>query len=180
MPTREKKFTKGDSVTVSEDVWRAYKLPPSNLRVATITRVKFGDASPYTYDLRAKGVPMQAKEEDLEKFDYPPQFEDAFIVMSHIVHEMARDKGWWDNERELGTQIALMHSELSEALEAAREGDPDSKKIPGFSSIEEELADVVIRIMDTGQHMNLNIGAAIMAKVRHNHRRKKMHGGKKF
>ena len=33
---------------------------------------------------------------------------------------IARDHGWWDTERTFGDCIALVHSELSEALEAYR------------------------------------------------------------
>lgn len=36
------------------------------------------------------------------------------------VHETAVSLGWWDDERNSGELIALMHSELSEALEALR------------------------------------------------------------
>jgi hypothetical protein len=37
-------------------------------------------------------------------------------------HETAKSKGWWDEEKSFGEVIALMHSELSEALEEARAG----------------------------------------------------------
>ena len=33
-------------------------------------------------------------------------------------HAIAKEKGWWDQERTFGDCIALVHSELSEALEA--------------------------------------------------------------
>ena len=36
-------------------------------------------------------------------------------------HAIAKDHGWWDEERTFGDLIALVHSELSEALEAYRE-----------------------------------------------------------
>ena len=31
-------------------------------------------------------------------------------------HAIAKDRGWWDQERTFGDCIALVHSELSEAL----------------------------------------------------------------
>lgn len=40
------------------------------------------------------------------------------------IYEWAKGKGWWDSDREFGTLIALCHSELSEALEEARTGEP--------------------------------------------------------
>ena len=37
-----------------------------------------------------------------------------------LCHSVAKSKGWWETERNDGELIALMHSELSEALEAMR------------------------------------------------------------
>lgn len=39
-------------------------------------------------------------------------------------HEIAVAHGWWDEEESIGQIIALMHAELSEALEQARDGRP--------------------------------------------------------
>ena len=79
-------------------------------------------------------------------------------------HAIAKDHGWWDEERTFGELIALVHSELSEALEAYREtkwhlSDADvqiltaealrqGKKPVGVAS---ELADVVIRVADMAE-----------------------------
>ena len=41
-----------------------------------------------------------------------------------IIHQTAVDKGFWDDPRNMGEMIALMHSELSEALESHRSGEP--------------------------------------------------------
>lgn len=96
-----------------------------------------------------------------------------------LVHYIAKEKGWWDKERNDGEMIALMHSELSEALEGLRHGNPKSDHI-NTSSVEEELADVIIRIMDYGKSRNLDIAEAIIKKVEFNQGREYMHGGKKF
>jgi NTP pyrophosphatase (non-canonical NTP hydrolase) len=73
-----------------------------------------------------------------------------------------------------------MHSELSEALEALRHDNPPDDKIPNFSGLEAELADVIIRIMDFSAHYNLAIAEAILAKIEFNKTREFKHGGKLF
>lgn len=100
--------------------------------------------------------------------------------MAKHVNETAREKGWWDGERNDGECIVLMHSELSEALEALRHGNPPSEKAAGFSAVEEELADVVIRIMDFAAQRGYDIGGAILGKATYNDGRPHMHGGKLF
>jgi NTP pyrophosphatase (non-canonical NTP hydrolase) len=103
-----------------------------------------------------------------------------FNTISEMVHTNAVKKGFWENPKNDGEMIALMHSELSEALEGLRHGDPPSDHIQSFSSVEEELADVIIRIMDYSVGKNLNISKAILEKIEFNNGREYMHGGKKF
>jgi len=72
--------------------------------------------------------------------------------------------------------MALIHAEISEALEALRDGNPSSSKIIEFSSLEEELADAVIRIMDYSFGKDLDVVGAIIAKIEYNQSREYMHG----
>jgi len=87
-------------------------------------------------------------------------------------HSIAKEKGWWDSERNEGELIALMHSELSEALEAMR----------GHARIEdvaEELADCCIRIFDYCGARNIDLEGALIKKIEYNKTRPYRHG-KKF
>jgi NTP pyrophosphatase (non-canonical NTP hydrolase) len=107
-------------------------------------------------------------------------FTKAWNEKATEVHETAKAKGWWDVERNDGEIIALMHSELSEALEALRHGNPPDSHIPGFCGTEAELADVVIRIMDYGKGRGLRVAEAVEAKMAYNATRERKHGGKAF
>lgn len=88
-------------------------------------------------------------------------------------HAVAVKKGFWDNARNTGEIIALIHSELSEALEALRSRDETQ------NNVAEELADACIRIFDFCGAYNINLDKAIQKKIIINKKRPKMHG-KKF
>jgi len=98
--------------------------------------------------------------------------------MQREIHKTAKEKGWWDRPREAPECIALMHSELSEALEAYRVGNPISEKIAPFSQMEEEFADVIIRILDFAEHAGFEIEKALAVKMAYNERRPYRHGNK--
>lgn len=98
----------------------------------------------------------------------------------------SKRNGWYDEERNLGEMIALLHSELSEMLEALRKLDLEtgeikpSEKIPEFTKLEEEAADLAIRLGDFSEHTGLRLEDAISAKLAFNRTRGYKHGGVKF
>lgn len=94
-------------------------------------------------------------------------------------NRIAQEHGWNDKPVEKGVDIALMHSELSEALEGIRK-DLQSDHIPGFSMEEEEMADVLVRIFHYSAKHKLRLGMALLAKMTFNETRPYRHGGKRF
>ena len=74
--------------------------------------------------------------------------------------------------------IALMHSELSEALEADRKDLMDDK-LTHRKGLEVELADAVIRIMDFTQGKDMDLDNTIAEKLAYNTTRPYLHGENK-
>jgi NTP pyrophosphatase (non-canonical NTP hydrolase) len=107
-------------------------------------------------------------------------FVNVFGWIADKVFKRAVKAGWHEREKHPGEIIALIHSELSEALENYRAGCTPSDHISEFTGVEEEFADVIIRIMDWSQKNNLRIAEAVVAKIKFNETRPYKHGGKKF
>lgn len=89
--------------------------------------------------------------------------------------------GWWENIKTgekfpkgdvtlILSKLALVHSEVSEALEGARKNLMDDK-LPERKMLEVELADAVIRILDLCGHEGLDLAGAIVEKLYYNDQR---------
>ena len=85
-------------------------------------------------------------------------------------HQTAMEHGWWERDRNNYELIALMHSELSEALEAYRKGDD--------GHVVEEFADVLIRIFDMCAARGMDLERAVKEKMAFNKTRPYRHGNK--
>jgi len=110
-------------------------------------------------------------------------------------HAIARAKGWHgeqcgavvfppnDREGRFPELLALVHSEVSEALEAYREGKPIAEfrvTMAGTQAgIPSELADILIRVLDICGLYGVDIGRAVQEKMAFNKTRPFRHGGKR-
>lgn len=91
-------------------------------------------------------------------------------IAQRLSHKTSVDCGWYKDPktgepllRNDGEMIALMHSELSEALEALRKGLMDDK-IPFRNGVEVELADCLHRIFDYAEYRGLDLAGAYIDK----------------
>lgn len=103
-----------------------------------------------------------------------------FTEVAQACHEVAKSKGFYDREVVLSEQTENIHGEVSELWDAHREGklnQPCNKPIP-LTCMEEELADIIIRTLDTAAHRGVDIGRAVLVKFEYNKTRSYRHGGK--
>ena len=105
-------------------------------------------------------------------------------------HQTSQKSGWWEKERNFGESIALMHSELSEALEHDRKPEPGTRSGEIFYAASNsgpkpdgtvvELADCVIRIADWCAARGWDLERALLEKLAYNDSRPYKHGGKEY
>jgi len=129
-----------------------------------------------------------------ESDDQYEMFIDLIISMtklSKIIHE--DNAKWWTDletgerkERNVGELLMLIVSELAEGMEGDRKDLMDDK-LPHRKMIEVELADAIIRALDTGVGLGLDIPGAIVEKMMFNRTRadhsveaRRAAGGKKY
>lgn len=133
----------------------------------------------------------------------PFHLRDAFNAVVEESHTRSYFAGWWEapggrdlrkDVREgsrlgvalVNEKIALIHSEISEAMEGFRKDAMDDK-LEHRKQIEVELADAIIRIADLAGALQLDVGAAIVDKMMFNAKRadhkpeaRVAEGGKRF
>lgn len=91
-------------------------------------------------------------------------------ALAKEIHENAKKHGWWDSQRPVPEVLCLIHSEVSEALEAYRKKDK--------TSFAEELADIAIRLLDAAEGYGIDLESEIIKKHEINKHRSHRHGGK--
>ena len=99
-------------------------------------------------------------------------------ALSAVLHETAREKGFWDgdyNHDKIGNKLALVHSEVTEVLEAIR-------KNQGSEKVVEEIADTIIRLLDVYAAMRNeeqvlhSLDEVLHQKMEKNKSRPRLHG----
>lgn len=114
-------------------------------------------------------------------------------AITRLARETSAMRGWDRNaktgrkiKRNFGEGVALIHSEVSEALEAYRRDAMDDK-LPHRKGVEVEFADAIIRLCDWAAELKLDLAGAVIEKNRFNRVRKDhsvaartKKGGKKF
>jgi NTP pyrophosphatase (non-canonical NTP hydrolase) len=104
--------------------------------------------------------------------------------LSRELHATAVEKGFWDDEPNIHfilAKLALVHSEVSEVLEAVR-------KQKGSVQVVEEMADIIIRLLDLYAGMcdegyldneigvSVSLEEMLQTKAAANRNRPKLHG----
>jgi len=114
-------------------------------------------------------------------------------IIAKEIHARAVEKGWYDKSQDEDSFIERMcnnlHDEVSELHEAWRNnglrslcdktGAMMEMGIEPLTNLEEELADIIIRVLDNAEYLEVDIEKAVISKHAFNHTRKTRHGGKK-
>lgn len=96
------------------------------------------------------------------------------------VFTIAAEHGWHEKKNPMAQSLMLMVTELAEAMEEIRHDKPSLYVKDGKpEGIQSELADCVIRIMDTFVEEGWDMENALKLKIEYNRTRPFKHGGKK-
>lgn len=114
------------------------------------------------------------REVAIDKADWSSQQVDVAIdgieTLQQKIFSQNVQMGWWDNPREDGTVLALIHSEISECLEGLRKDLMDDH-LPHRKMAEVELADALIRILDFAGFKGYDVAGAVLEKLAYNRTR---------
>ena len=88
--------------------------------------------------------------------------------LTEMCHRIAKEKGFWDEKRNIGEALMLIVTEIAEAMEAHRKQDHENFR--------EELADTFIRLFDLCGGMKIDIQDEILKKSEKNKNRPYKHG----
>lgn len=96
------------------------------------------------------------------------------------VHRLMKSQGFWRSAKrqDICKRLAHAHSELSEAFECLRSGNPPDKDISDMSGVEVQLADVLGILMDMEIGCGFDISKALLKKMEFNKTRGYLHGRK--
>lgn len=110
----------------------------------------------------------------------------AIDLLCETAHRDVRARGFYDDVNEDDPRhdlsiMSLISSEVSECVEAIRNPEELAGHLDQevFTALEEELADVVIRVFDYAGYRGIKLGRAIIEKLDYNRTRPYRHGGKK-
>ena len=106
------------------------------------------------------------------------QYSDRLNMLAREIREVNEQNGWnvlrpeqWVDTYKIPAILALIHSEVSEALEAFRADDKEN--------FAEELSDIIIRVLDCAAGLEIDMDSTIKAKIAKNRTRGFHHGGKR-